>query len=105
MWAVAVRGDDMFPPTLSHELRTPLTPVLGWVNLLRTTGGPGADPGLLAQGLDAIERNARLQARLVDDLLDISRIVSGKLRIESEPVNLCSVVGPAVEIVRAEADG
>ena len=101
----ANRAKDIFLATLSHELRTPLTPVLGWVNLLRTTGGPGADPGLLAQGLDAIERNARLQARLVDDLLDISRIVSGKLRIESEPVNLCSVVGPAVETVRAEADG
>jgi signal transduction histidine kinase len=101
----ANRAKDIFLATLSHELRTPLTPVLGWVNLLRTTGGPGADPGLLAQGLDAIERNARLQARLVDDLLDISRIVSGKLRIESEPVNLCAVVGPAVETVRAEADG
>jgi signal transduction histidine kinase len=101
----ANRAKDIFLATLSHELRTPLTPVLGWVNLLRTTGGPGADPGLLAQGLDAIERNARLQARLVDDLLDISRIVSGKLRIESEPVNLCSVVWPAVETVRAEADG
>jgi signal transduction histidine kinase len=101
----ANRAKDIFLATLSHELRTPLTPVLGWVNLLRTTGGPNTDPGLLAQGLDAIERNARLQARLVDDLLDISRIVSGKLRIESEPVNLCAVVGPAVEIVRPEADG
>jgi signal transduction histidine kinase len=100
----ANRAKDVFLATLSHELRTPLTPVLGWVNLLRTTGGPGADPGLLTQGLDAIERNARLQARLVDDLLDISRIVSGKLRIESEPANLCSVVESAVETVRAEAD-
>src|SRR5919206_446826 len=62
----ANRTKDIFLATLSHELRTPLTPVLGWVNLLRTTGGPGSDPALLAQGLDAIERNARLQARLVD---------------------------------------
>src|ERR671928_1648576 len=62
----ANRMKDIFLATLSHELRTPLTPVLGWVNLLRTTGGPGADPSLLVQGLDAIERNARLQARLVD---------------------------------------
>jgi signal transduction histidine kinase len=100
----ANRAKDIFLATLSHELRTPLTPVLGWVNLLRTTGGPGADAGFVAQGLDAIERNARLQARLIDDLLDISRVVSGKLRIESEPVDLCSVVGPAVETVRAEAD-
>jgi signal transduction histidine kinase len=92
---------DIFLATLSHELRTPLTPVLGWVNLLRS-GGPGADAALMTQGLDAIERNARLQARLVDDLLDISRVVSGKLRIEWEPVNLCMVVESAVETVRAE---
>ncbi|HYH86135.1 MAG TPA: response regulator [Pyrinomonadaceae bacterium] len=97
----ANRAKDIFLATLSHELRTPLTPVLGWVNLLRS-GGPGADAALMTQGLDAIERNARLQARLVDDLLDISRIVSGKLRIEWEPVNLCAVVESAVEIVRAD---
>ncbi len=101
----ANRAKDIFLATLSHELRTPLTPVLGWVNLLRAPGGPSSEPSFLAQGLDAIERNARLQARLIDDLLDISRIVSGKLRIESEPVDLCSVVAPAVETVRAEAAG
>src|ERR1043165_178882 len=101
----ANRAKDIFLATLSHELRTPLTPVLGWVNLLRAPGGPASEPSFLAQGLDAIERNARLQARLIDDLLDISRIVSGKLRIESEPVDLCSVVAQAVETVRAEATG
>ena len=98
----ANRTKDIFLATLSHELRTPLTPVLGWVNLLRA-GGAVADSSMLAQGLDAIERNARLQARLVDDLLDISRIVSGKLRIEWEPVDLCAVVNLATEPVRAEA--
>jgi signal transduction histidine kinase len=98
----ANRMKDIFLATLSHELRTPLTPVLGWVNLLRS-GGPATDPSMLAQGLDAIERNARLQARLVDDLLDISRIVSGKLRIEWEPVDLCAVVVLATEPVRADA--
>ena len=98
----ANRMKDIFLATLSHELRTPLTPVLGWVNLLRS-GGAAADPSMLAQGLDAIERNARLQARLVDDLLDISRIVSGKLRIEWEPVDLCAVVNLATEPVRADA--
>ncbi len=97
----ANRAKDVFLATLSHELRTPLTPVLGWVNLLRS-GGMGADPALMLQGLDAIERNARLQARLVDDLLDISRIVSGKLRIEWDTFNLCAVVEAAVETVRAE---
>jgi signal transduction histidine kinase len=97
----ANRMKDIFLATLSHELRTPLTPVLGWVNLLRS--GAAADSSMLAQGLDAIERNARLQARLVDDLLDISRIVSGKLRIEWEPVDLCAVVSTATEPFRAEA--
>jgi signal transduction histidine kinase len=93
---------DVFLATLSHELRTPLTPVLGWVNLLRT-GRAGIDAGMLTQGLDAIERNARLQARLIDDLLDISRVVAGKLRIDWEPADLCAVVEAAVETVRAEA--
>jgi signal transduction histidine kinase len=98
----ANRAKDVFLATLSHELRTPLTPVLGWIGLLRAGGT--ADPAMLSQGLDAIQRNAQLQARLIDDLLDISRIVSGKLRIDWEPVNLCAVVEAAAETVRAEAE-
>ncbi|HZB43781.1 MAG TPA: ATP-binding protein, partial [Pyrinomonadaceae bacterium] len=98
----ANRAKDVFLATLSHELRTPLTPVLGWVNLLRASGAAG-DPSLLAQGLEAIDRNARLQARLIDDLLDISRIVSGKLRLEWEVVDLCQVVEAAAETVRGSA--
>ncbi len=101
--AEANRAKDIFLATLSHELRTPLTPILGWVNLLRA-GGAASDPAMLAQGLDAVERNARLQARLVDDLLDVSRVISGKLRIESEPVNICKVVELAAETVRADAE-
>jgi signal transduction histidine kinase len=97
----ANRAKDVFLATLSHELRTPLTPVLGWVALLRS-GGTG-DPTMLTQGLDAIQRNAQLQARLIDDLLDISRVISGKLRIDREPVNLSNVVESAAETVRAEA--
>ena len=97
----ANRAKDVFLATLSHELRTPLTPVLGWVNLLRA--GQRLDPALTAQGLDAIERNARLQARLVDDLLDISRIVTGKLRLDLEVVDLRAVVEAAVETVRGAA--
>jgi signal transduction histidine kinase len=96
----ANRAKDMFLATLSHELRTPLTPVLGWVNLLRSGG---LDERGIAQALDTIERNARLQARLIDDLLDISRIVSGKLRFEPEPVDLNSVIAAAVETVKANA--
>ena len=99
--AAANRAKDVFLATLSHELRTPLTPVLGWVNLLRS--GKGVDAALLAQGLDAIERNARLQTRLVDDLLDVSRVVSGKLRIEREPVDLRGVVESALDTVREAA--
>jgi CheY-like chemotaxis protein/nitrogen-specific signal transduction histidine kinase len=97
----ANRAKDIFLATLSHELRTPLTPVLGWVNLLRAGGS--ADAAMLTQGLDAIQRNAQLQARLVDDLLDISRVVSGKLRIDREPVNLSGVVESAAETVLADA--
>jgi signal transduction histidine kinase len=99
----ANRAKDVFLATLSHELRTPLTPVLGWVGLLRS-GGASSDATMLAQGLEAIQRNAQLQARLIDDLLDISRVVSGKLRIDREPVNLASVVESAAETVRADAD-
>lgn len=99
--AEANRAKDIFLATLSHELRTPLTPVLGWVNLLKT----GAlDKSSMMQALDTIERNARLQARLVDDLLDISRIVTGKLQFEREPVDLNIIVRAAVDTMRAQAE-
>ncbi|HYN83826.1 MAG TPA: response regulator [Pyrinomonadaceae bacterium] len=98
----ANRAKDVFLATLSHELRTPLTPVLGWVNLLRSAGS-NSDPALVSQALEAIERNARLQARLIDDLLDISRIVSGKLRLEWEPVDLGKIAKAAAETVRPGA--
>ena len=98
--AEANRAKDIFLATLSHELRTPLTPVLGWVNLLKT----GAlDAASTIQALDTIERNARLQARLVDDLLDISRIVTGKLQFEREPVDLNAVVAAASDTMRGQA--
>ncbi|HEU4386783.1 MAG TPA: hybrid sensor histidine kinase/response regulator, partial [Blastocatellia bacterium] len=102
--ALANQTKDVFFATLSHELRTPLTPILGWAKLLRTFSG---DPAMLAQGLDAIERNAKLQTRLIDDLLDISRIVSGKLHIDVEPTDLRDIVNAAVETVsqKAEARG
>ena len=98
--AEANRAKDIFLATLSHELRTPLTPVLGWVNLLRNGNldGDGVE-----QALDAIERNARLQSRLIDDLLDISRIATGKLRFEPKPTDLNSVVEAAIETVRSSA--
>ncbi len=98
--AQANRAKDMFLATLSHELRTPLTPVLGWINLLRSGS---LDANGMAQALDTIERNARLQVRLIDDLLDISRIVAGKLRFEPEPVDLNKVVEAAIETVKQSA--
>ncbi|HVG18322.1 MAG TPA: response regulator [Blastocatellia bacterium] len=98
--ANANNAKDVFFATLSHELRTPLTPILGWAKLLKSSN---ADESLLNQGLDAIERNARLQTRLIDDLLDISRIVSGKLHFEVEPTNMCAVVEAAIETVRDKA--
>ncbi|HEX8181804.1 MAG TPA: response regulator [Pyrinomonadaceae bacterium] len=99
--AAANQSKDIFLATLSHELRTPLTPILGWINLLRT-GQLGE--GGLAQALDVIERNARLQSRLIDDLLDISRIATGKLRFEPKPVDLNKAAEAALETVRASAE-
>ncbi|HMF57191.1 MAG TPA: response regulator [Pyrinomonadaceae bacterium] len=98
--AAANRSKDIFLATLSHELRTPLTPVLGWIGLLKNGG---LDEEGVGQALDAIERNARLQSRLIDDLLDISRIATGKLRFEPKPTDLNAVAEAAVETVRASA--
>lgn len=98
--ADANRAKDVFLATLSHELRTPLTPVVGWIKLLRSGN---LDNKSIAQALDAIERNAWLQARLIDDLLDTSRIATGKLQFEPRPTDLNSTVKAALETVRAMA--
>ena len=100
----ANRSKDEFLATLSHELRTPLNAILGWAQLLRTGALPTDES---AEGLETIERNAKAQAQLVDDLLDLSRIISGKLRVESGPVDLVAVVEGALDSVRpaAEAKG
>ncbi|HSE93187.1 MAG TPA: histidine kinase dimerization/phospho-acceptor domain-containing protein, partial [Methylomirabilota bacterium] len=86
-------GKDLFLSTLSHELRTPLTAILGWTRLLRIGAAP---PSALPHALEVIERNTRLQERLISDLLDVSRIVAGTLRIETVPVDLVAVVEAAV---------
>jgi signal transduction histidine kinase len=98
--AEANRAKDVFLATLSHELRTPLTPVVGWIKLLRSGN---LDTKSVAQALDAIERNAWLQARLIDDLLDTSRIATGKLQFEPRPVDLNIAVKAALDTVRALA--
>jgi PAS domain S-box-containing protein len=98
------RLKDEFLATVSHELRTPLTAILGWAHLLRT-GQAGDEKTVKA--LETIERNARAQAQLIDDLLDVSRIITGKIRIDVRPVDPNSFIEAAVEAVRpaAEAKG
>jgi signal transduction histidine kinase/CheY-like chemotaxis protein len=97
----ANRLKDEFLATLSHELRTPLNAVLGWVRILRST--PNAPPGMQARALETIERNARLQARLIEDLLEVSRIVSGKLHLRTRAVDLSGIVESAVDVVQPAA--
>src|SRR5579862_151127 len=96
----ANRSKDEFLATLSHELRTPLNAMLGWSQLMRTTPMDGSE---ITRALSAIERNVRLQSQLVDDLLDMSRIASGKMRIEIQRVNLVSIVESALETARPAA--
>jgi PAS domain S-box-containing protein len=97
----ASRVKDEFLATLSHELRTPLNAMLGWAHLLRSGR---LDPETSRRAVETIERSTRLQARLIEDLLDVSRIVTGKLRLESAPVDLPAVITAAVEVIRPAAD-
>jgi signal transduction histidine kinase/CheY-like chemotaxis protein len=97
----ANRIKDEFLATLSHELRTPLTSLLGWSSVLRESR---RDEKILEQGLDAIDRNARVQAQLIDDLLDVSRIVSGKLNLDVGPLDIGSVTRAAINVVQPAAD-
>jgi PAS domain S-box-containing protein len=94
------RTKDEFLAMLSHELRTPLMTILGWVRTLRTGQVPSEQ---VQAALASIERNTRLQGRLIDDLLDVSRIVSGKLSLDIQAVALAGVVKDAIEAVRAPA--
>jgi signal transduction histidine kinase len=96
----ANRMKDEFLATLSHELRTPLNAVLGWAVTLRTARLDGAAAG---HALEAIERNARVQSQLIEDLLDISRIVNGKLSLDARVVDLRAVVEAALDAVRPAA--
>jgi signal transduction histidine kinase len=97
----ASRAKDEFLATVSHELRTPLTAILGWAQLLSQPSGRER----LEKGISIIERNARAQAKLVDDILDVSRIVSGKIRLQVRPVDVVQVVEAAIESVRPAATG
>jgi PAS domain S-box-containing protein len=98
------RLKDEFLATVSHELRTPLTAILGWAHMLRTGQFSGDSA---TKAFETIERNARAQAQLIDDLLDVSRIITGKLRIDVRPVDPNSFIEAAIESVKpaAEAKG
>jgi PAS domain S-box-containing protein len=100
----ASRAKDDFLATMSHELRTPVTAIVGWSRILRTRNlaGPAA-----ARALEIIERNAQAQVLLIHDLLDVSRIVTGKFRLENRPVDLAHVIEAAADSIRpvAEAKG
>ena len=96
----ANRIKDEFLATLSHELRTPLTAMLGWLTILRREH---LDQETTRQAIETIERNARAQAKLIEELVDVSRIVGGKLSLEMRPTNLLPVIRAAVEVVRPAA--
>ena len=97
----ANQAKDEFLAVLSHELRTPLTSMLGWLRLLRTGQ---LDRDKVAQALEVVERNTRTQAQLINDLLDVSRIITGKLELDLYPVELAPIVDEAVQSARRGAE-
>ena len=96
----AVRVKDEFLATLSHEIRTPLNAVLGWTKILL---GRQVDPAMMTRALQVIDRNAVAQTRLIDDMLDMARIMSGKLRLEMQPVDLAMIAIAAIDVVSPAA--
>jgi signal transduction histidine kinase/ActR/RegA family two-component response regulator len=97
----AVRAKDEFLSTVSHEIRNPLNAVLGWTRILIDRAN--VEPEMLARALRVIDRNATAQARMIDDLLDVARIASGKLRLEMQPVDLVAVTLAAVDVIGPSA--
>jgi PAS domain S-box-containing protein len=97
----ANRSKDLFLATLSHELRTPLSAIVGWVSILRAGGCKEED---LREGLEVIDRNAKAQVQLIDDVLDVSRIVSGKLQLNVRRCEFGEVISAALDSVRPAAD-
>jgi signal transduction histidine kinase len=96
------RVKDEFLSTLSHELRTPLNAIMGWADLIRRDGLENSSS--LRQGLEVIDRNARAQLRLVEDLLDVSQIISGKIRLDVQRVDVARVIEAAVDSIRPAAE-
>jgi signal transduction histidine kinase/ActR/RegA family two-component response regulator len=98
---IASRSKDEFLGLLSHELRTPLNAIMGWTRMLSSGQ---LDEKSFARAIETIDRNAKLQARLIEDMLDVSRIISGKLRLDAQPVDLTTVINSAVDTSRPAAD-
>jgi signal transduction histidine kinase/CheY-like chemotaxis protein len=98
----ALRAKDEFLSTLSHEIRNPLNAVLGWTRIL--IDKKDLDPALLERALQVIDRNATAQSRMIDDLLDVARIVAGKLQLEMQPVDLLAVTLAAIDVVKPSAE-
>ena len=98
---VASRAKDDFLSTASHELRTPLNAILGWARMLQSGQ---LDHSAFIRAIDTIERNARVQVRLIEDILDGSRIINGQLQLEVRPLDMTAVVNAALDTVRAAAD-
>ena len=95
------RMKDEFLATLSHELRTPLNTILGWSTLLRRMKPDNAD---YVKGLETIERNARAQAQIIGDLLEMSRIISGKVQLDVQPVNLNEIIEASLDVIRPSVE-
>ncbi|MEO7970467.1 MAG: ATP-binding protein [bacterium] len=98
---VANRMKDEFLATVSHELRTPLNAIIGWSHLLRSGR---LDEATIARAVETIDRNAKSQAQLIEDILDVSRMITGKLKLNNEPVDLSAVINAAVDSVQLAAD-
>lgn len=97
----ANRMKDEFLATVSHELRTPLNAIIGWSHMLR---GGKLDESTIARAIETIERNAKSQAQLVEDILDVSRVITGKLRLNIAPVDVASVINAAIDSVQLAAE-
>ncbi len=97
----ADRQKDLFLATLSHELRTPLNSIIGWIQILRTRQ---LDQAAIDRAIEVIERNAKGQSEMISDILFVSRIITGKLEIKHEPVDLGEVISEVVDIIRPSAE-
>jgi signal transduction histidine kinase/CheY-like chemotaxis protein len=97
----ANRMKDEFLATVSHELRTPLNAIVGWAHMLRRGG---LDEAAISRAVETIERNARSQAQLVEDILDVSRVITGKLRLNIGPVDMATVINAAIDSVQLAAE-